>query len=58
MQRTRSCPGSAFVAENLCNPSALATKLASPADELAKSLRAALPAKLRQQLSPPISLLK
>jgi hypothetical protein len=53
VQRTRSCPGSAFVAENLSNPAALAGKLASPADELAKSLRAALPAKLRPQLSPP-----
>jgi hypothetical protein len=53
VQRTRSCPGSAFVAENLSNPAALAAKLASPADELAKSLRAALPAKLRQQLSAP-----
>jgi hypothetical protein len=53
VQRTRSCPGSAFVAQNLSNPVALAAKLASPADELAKSLRAALPAKLRQQLSPP-----
>jgi hypothetical protein len=41
------------VAENLSNPAALAAKLASPADELAKRLRAALPAKLRQQLSPP-----
>ena len=53
VHRTRSCPGSAFVAENLRHPAALADKLASPADELAKSLRAALPAKLRQQLSPP-----
>jgi hypothetical protein len=53
VQRTRSCPGSAFVADNLSNPAALAAKLASPADELAKSLRTALPAKLRQQLSPP-----
>jgi hypothetical protein len=41
------------VAENLSNPAALAAKLASPADELAKSLRTALPAKLRPQLSPP-----
>lgn len=53
VQRTRSCPGSAFVAENLAQPAALAAKLASPADELAKSLRAALSPKLRQQLSPP-----
>jgi hypothetical protein len=53
VQRTRSCPGSAFVAENLTHPGALAAKLGSPADELTKSLRAALPAKLRQQLSPP-----
>jgi len=53
VQRTRSCPGSPFVAEDLSNPAALAAKLASPADELAKSLRAALPAKLRQQLSVP-----
>ena len=53
VQRTRSCPGSAFVAEDISNPVALAAKLASPADDLAKSLRAALPAKLRQQLSPP-----
>ena len=53
VQRTRSCPGSAFVAENLSHPAALAAKLASPADELAKSLQAALPAKLRPQLSPP-----
>jgi hypothetical protein len=53
VQRTRRCPGSAFVAENLSHPAALAAKLASPADELAKSLRAALPAKVRPQLSPP-----
>jgi hypothetical protein len=53
VQRTRSCPGSAFVAENLAQPAALAAKLASPGDELAKSLRAALSPKLRQQLSPP-----
>jgi hypothetical protein len=53
VQRTRRCPGSAFVAQNLSDAAALAAKLASPADELAKSLRAALPAKLRQQLSPP-----
>lgn len=53
VQRTRSCPGSAFVVENLSKPAALAAKLDSPADELAKSLRAALPTKIRQQLSPP-----
>jgi hypothetical protein len=53
VQRTRSCLGSAFVAANLSNPAALAAKLAAPLDELAKSLRAALPAKVRQQLSPP-----
>jgi hypothetical protein len=53
VQRTRSCPSSAFVAENLSQPTALAAQLASPADELAQSLRAALPAKLRQQLSTP-----
>jgi hypothetical protein len=53
VQRTRSCPGSAFVAENLTNPTALAAKLACPSDELAKSLRAALPTKIRPQLSPP-----
>jgi hypothetical protein len=53
VQRTRSCPGSAFVAENLCNSAALAAQLACPADELSKALRAALPAKLRQHLSPP-----
>jgi len=53
VQRTRRCPGSAFVAENLNNPTALAAKLACPSDELAKSLRAALPTNIRQQLSPP-----
>jgi len=53
VQRTRICPGSAFVAENLNNPAALAAKLACPSDELAKSLRAALPTKIRQQLAPP-----
>jgi hypothetical protein len=53
VQRTRSCPGSAFVAENLSNAAALAAKLVSPADDLSKSLRAALPSKARQQLSPP-----
>ena len=53
VQRTRSCPGSAFVAENLNDPTALAAKLACPSDELAKSLRAALPTKIRQQLAPP-----
>lgn len=53
VQRTRNCPGSAFVVENLSDPTALAAKLACPSDELAKSLRAALPTKIRQQLSPP-----
>jgi hypothetical protein len=53
VQRTRSCPGSAFVAQNLSHPTALAAKLADPSDELAKSLRAALPTQIRQQLSPP-----
>lgn len=53
VQRTRSCPGSAFVVENLRNPAALAAKLDSPADALAKSLRAVLPTKIRQQLSAP-----
>lgn len=52
VQRTRTCPGSAFVADNLCNPVALAAKLDSPVDELSKSLRAALPTKIRQELSP------
>lgn len=51
VQRTRTCPGSAFVTENLSDPTALAAKLACPSDELAKSLRAALPTKIRQQLS-------
>ena len=41
------------MAENLNDPTALAAKLACPSDELAKSLRAALPTKIRQQLSPP-----
>jgi hypothetical protein len=41
------------VAENLNHPTTLAAQLACPSDELAKSLRAALPAKIRQQLSPP-----
>jgi hypothetical protein len=54
VQRTRRCPGSAFVAENLSDPTALAAKLACPSDELAKSLRMALPTKIRQQLSPPV----
>ena len=53
VQRTRSRPGSAFVAQNLSDPTALAAKLACPSDELAKSLRAALPTKIRQQLLPP-----
>jgi hypothetical protein len=52
VQRTRSFPGSSFVAENLNNPTALAAQLACPGDELAKSLRAALPTKIRQKLSP------
>ncbi len=53
VQRTRISPGSAFVAENLNNPAALAAQLVCPSDELDKSLRAALPTKMRQQLSPP-----
>jgi hypothetical protein len=53
VQRTRSCPGSAFVAENLSNAAALAATVASPADDLSKSLRAALPPKARKQLSTP-----
>jgi hypothetical protein len=52
VQRTRSCPGSAFVAEHLINSAALATSWASSADELSQSLRAALPAKVRPHLSP------
>jgi len=53
VQRTRACPGSAFVLENLRDPAALAAQLEAPSDDLAKSLRAALPTKIRQQLSPP-----
>ena len=53
VQRTRSCPGSAFVVDHLSHPAALAAKLAAPTDELSKALRAALPTKIRQQLSPP-----
>jgi predicted transposase YbfD/YdcC len=53
VQRTRFCPGAAFVAEHLNHPAALAAELAAPTDELAKSLRAALPAKVRPHLSPP-----
>jgi hypothetical protein len=52
VQRTRCCPGAAFVAEHLAHPAALAAKLASPTDALAQSLQAALPAKVRQQLAP------
>ena len=51
VQRTRSCPGSPFVAENISNAAALAAQLTSPTDELSKSLRAALPPKARKQLS-------
>lgn len=51
VQRTRSCPGSAFVVDNLSDPAALAAKLDSPSDDLSKSLRAALPTKIRRQLS-------
>lgn len=51
VQRTRSCPGSDFVVDNLSDPTALAAKLDSPSDDLSKSLRAALPTKIRQQLS-------
>jgi hypothetical protein len=47
VQRTRACPGSAFVLENLRDPAALAAQLEAPTDELAKSLRAVLPTKLR-----------
>src|SRR5438105_6282293 len=39
VQRTATRP--AFVGDNLSNAAALAAKLASPADELSKSLRAA-----------------
>ncbi len=50
IQRTATRP--AFVADNLSNPAALAAKLASPADELSKSLRAAVTPKMRKHLYP------
>lgn len=50
VQRTATRP--AFVADNLSNAAALAAKLASPADELSKSLRAAVTPKMRKHLCP------
>ena len=51
VQRTRTCTGSSFVADNLLQAASLAAKLASPADGLSKSLRAALLPKIRHTLS-------
>ena len=52
VQRTRLGPGASFVAENLINAASLAAKLSPATEGLAKSLRAALPAKVRKKLSP------
>lgn len=52
VQRTRVCPGSSFVVDNLRDAASLVEKLASPKDALSKSLRATLPAKARNTLSP------
>jgi len=52
VQRTRAGAGSAFVAESLRDPTALAAKLVAPTDALAQSLRAALSAKARRALDP------
>lgn len=52
VQRTRTGRGSSFVADNIRDPATLAAKLASPADSLSKSLRAALLPKVRKKLSP------
>jgi hypothetical protein len=46
------CTGSEFVADPIRDAAALATQLASPVDGLSKSRRAALPSKIRKQLSP------
>jgi len=51
VQRTRTCTGASFVADNLRQGVSLAAKLASPADGLSKSLRAALLPKIRKTLS-------
>ena len=51
VERTRTCTGASFVADNLRDAAALAAKLASPLDSLSKSLRAALLPKVRKQLS-------
>jgi len=52
VQRTRTCTGASFVADNLRPVASLAAKLASPADALSKSLRAALLPKVRKTLCP------
>ena len=51
VHRTRTSPGSSFVADNLRNARALAAKLASPVDDLSQALRTALPPKLRNLLA-------
>ena len=51
VQRTRVCIGSSFVPDNIRDAASLAAKLASPTDGLSKSLRAALPPKVRKTLS-------
>ena len=52
VQRTRACTGACFVADNLLQPASLAAKLAAPADDLSKSLREALPPKIRKAFPP------
>lgn len=51
VHRTRTTPGSSFVADNLRDAAGLAAKLATPGDALSEALRAALPPKLQQTLA-------
>jgi hypothetical protein len=50
LQRTRFCDGPSFVADHIINPGSLVAKLSAPQDELSRSLRSTLPAKVRKML--------
>jgi len=50
VQRTRTFTGPSFVADHIIQPDSLAAQWLDPQDELSKSLRALLPAKVRETL--------
>jgi hypothetical protein len=50
LQRTRFCSGPSFVADHILHPGSLVAKWSAPQDELSRSLRSALSAKVRKKL--------